>query len=397
MKVRLTETMIKAMKAPEGDNYDLAKDSEVRGLALRITPKDARSFVFAYSINGRERRATLGSWPAWSVLAAREKAKEWRRLIESGVDPQEKKRERSEAKTVADIAEQYLERHASKLKSAKKVEQYLSRDVLPVWGKWKAADVRRRDVIELVERKAQETPIAGNMLLSVVRAFFNWAIEKDILEQNPAFKVKPPAPKKQRERWLSEQEIRQFWERLDTAKMEPECRSALRLILITGQRPGEVVGADRSEIDVDTAWWTIPGERAKNGFQHSVPLSSAALEQIEKLKPGRWLIPSCMSADTHTSVDVLGHAVAANREHFDLPRFTAHDLRRTCATHLTKTCHVSQFVVSKILNHSQKGVTAIYDRYSYDAEKKAALDKWDRELRRILGVPQRAKVVELVS
>jgi integrase len=255
--------------------------------------------------------------------------------------------------------------------------------------------VERRHVIELVERKALDTPIAGNMLLGVIRGMFNWAIKNEVFKgQNPAFQVDPPAAKKERDRWLNENEIRQFWAKLDSAKMAPECRAALRLILTTAQRSGEVLSAEWPEIDVDTGWWLIPAEKAKNGLQHSVPLPGLALEEIKKLKPGRWLIPSPYT-DNHMTVAGLSNALAENQEHFGLARFTPHDLRRSAATHMTKTCGVTQFIVGKVLNHVEKGVTKVYDRHAYDPEKKAALDKWDRELRRILGTPKKAKVVEL--
>ncbi len=395
--MRLNEAAIKGTKAP-GTGYLLVRDGEIPGFGLRVTANDARAFVLTYTVEGRQRRLTIGTWPAWTATAARERAKELRRHIDSGQDPLEEKRARREAPTVEELAKDYLERHAAKLKSGGILREYIDRDILPVWGKWKAEDVRRRDVIELVECKAQDTPIAGNMLLGVVRGLFNWAIEKDLLEQNPAFKVKPPAPKNARDRWLSEAEIRQFWTRLDSAAMESECRAALRLILITAQRSGEVLSAERAEIDTDTGWWLIPAAKAKNKLQHGVPLSSLALDQIKKLNPGRWLIRSrYTSKDAHTSVAGLSNALAANQQHFGLARFTPHDLRRTAATHMTKTCGVPRFIVGQVLNHSEKGVTAIYDRHSYDPEKKSALEKWDRELRRILGVPQRAKVVELVS
>jgi integrase len=331
-------------------------------------------------------------------MARLERARELRREIDNGVDPLARKQARRDAVTVEEIAREYLERHASKKKSGKILREYLERDVLPLWGKWKAADVERRHVIELVERKASDTPIAGNMLLGVIRGMYNWAIKNDIFKGvNPAANVDAPGEKVSRDRWLSEDEIRTFWTKLDTAAMAPECRAALRLILITAQRSGEVLSAEQTEIDRDTGWWLIPATKAKNGLQHSVPLSSLALEQIGSAKEPNYLFPGRYTPDKHLTVAGLSNALAENQEHFGLPRFTPHDLRRSAATHLTKTCGVSQFIVGKVLNHVEKNVTAVYDRYAYDPEKKAALDKWDRELRRILGTSKRTKVVEIAG
>jgi len=396
--MRLNEQLIKTTAAPR-NGYRLVQDGEIPGFGLRVTANDARAFVLTYAIEGRQRRLTIGRWPVWSATAARERAKELRRQIDTGVDPLARKLTRREAPTVEELAREYLERHAAKKKSGKILREYIERDVLPVWGKWKAADVERRHVIELVERKAQDTPIAGNMLLGVIRGMYNWAIKNEVHKgQNPAFQVDPPAPKKERDRWLSEEEIRQFWTKLDTASMVPECRTALRLILITAQRSGEVLSAEWKEIDLDTGCWLIPAEKTKNGLQHSVPLSSLALREIGRLpNSGGYLIPGRYDPSKHLTVAGLSNALAENQDLFGLPRFTPHDLRRTAATHMTKTCGVSQFIVGKILNHVEKGVTAVYDRYAYDPEKKAALDKWDRELRRILGTPKNAKLVEIAG
>jgi integrase len=271
--------------------------------------------------------------------------------------------------------------------------------VLPEWGKWKAEDVQKRHVIALVGAKAVDTPIAANSLHSVVRALFGWAVGQDILQHNPAFKVKPPAETRERDRWLSEQEIRQFWERLETARMEPQCRAALRLILITAQRSGEVLSAERTKLDTTgAACWLIPAAKAKNGLQHDVPLSAFAIEEVNRTDwPGRWLIPSPYTTrDAHITVSALANAVAANLDHFGLARFTPHDLRRTAATHMAKI-KVPRFIIGKVLNHVEPGVTRVYDRHAYYEEKKDALAKWDRELRRILGIAQKAQVVEIAG
>ncbi len=352
-----------------------------------MTANDARAFVLTYTVEGRQRRLTIGTWPAWTATAARERAKELRRHIDSGQDPLEEKRARRGSSDGRGTGQGLSGAACCETEERRDLREYIDRDILPVWGKWKAEDVRRRDVIELVECKAQDTPIAGNMLLGVVRGLFNWAIEKDLLEQNPAFKVKPPAPKNARDRWLSEAEIRRILDAARLAAMESECRAALRLILITAQRSGEVLSAERAEIDTDTGWWLIPAAKAKNKLQHGVPLSSLALDQIKKLNPGRWLIRSrYTSKDAHTSVAGLSNALAANQQHFGLARFTPHDLRRTAATHMTKTCGVQRFIVGQVLNHSEK-VAAISKRHRLWRGEKERARKVGPGVGRILGVP----------
>lgn len=392
--VRLNEANIRRIKAPS-KGYKLIRDDEITGLGLRVTANDARSFVLTYTIDGRQRRLTIGPWPEWTGTAARERAKDLRRQVDQGEDPLGTKQARRVAPTVEDIAKAYLDRHASKKKSGHILKQYIERDILPQWKNLKAADIRRRDVQELVELKAQSAPIAANMLLSVISGLYNWAIEKDYdLEINPASRVRPPGEKTARDRWLTQQEIRDVWTKLDTAKMAPECRAALRLMLVTAQRSGEVLSIENSEADTETALWTIPATKAKNGMQHTVPLSSLAIEQLPT-RHEKWLFPSWYT-DRHMTVAGLSNAVAENREHFGIPHWTPHDLRRTAATHMGRI-GVNRFTISRILNHADKTVTAIYERHSYEAEKRAALDKWDRELRRILEIPARSGNVVAMS
>jgi integrase len=393
MWLKLNEQVIKSAALPER-GYVLLRDGELPGFALRVMASGARSFVLCYTANGVGRRMTIGGWPAWTAAAAREHAKELRRRIDLGEDPLMEKQARRDAMTVSELAREYLERHAAKKKSGKVLAEYLRRDVLPAWGRWKAEDVRRRDVIELVEKKADRTPVAGNMLLGVIRAMYNWAIEKDLFEQNPAARVKPPAEKRPRERWLTEGEIRKVWTRLEAARMAPECRRALRLILITAQRPGEVLSMESTEVDRDADTWIIPAEKSKNGKQHTVPLSSLALETIAECEPGRWLFPGWNATGRHLSVAGLSNAAASNQAHFGIPRWTPHDLRRTAATWMVKS-GVPRFIVERVLNHSDKSIGSVYDRHSYDTEKRAGLERWERELRRIIGRPAKAKVVEL--
>jgi integrase len=391
--MRLTEATIRAVEPP-AHGYRLVADAEITGLGLRVLASKTKTFTYTYVVEGRQRRLTIGPWPEWSATAARERAKELRQQVDRGEDPLAEKQLRREAITVEELAHAYLDRHAKKKKSGADLRRYLERDVLPAWGKWKAADVRKRDVIALVERKAESTPVAANMLLAVVRGLFNWAIKNDCgVELNPAYRVARPAKVNPRDRWLNEQEIRQVWERLDTAAMGAASKAALRLILTTAQRPGEVVGAAWSEIETATAWWTIPAERAKNNIQHGVPLSGLALEQLEKLAGrGPWVMAS--KGGRHLTTKTVSNAVARNQAHFGIPRWTPHDLRRTAATHMAKA-GVARFVVHRILNHADKDITSTYDRHSYDAEKKAALEKWARELGRILGTPTKAKVVQM--
>jgi integrase len=215
---------------------------------------------------------------------------------------------------------------------------------------------------------------------------FNWAISRDLVEANPCTAVKMPAKENRKDRMLSDDEICIFWDKLNNASMSELTRLCLKFQLVTAQRKGEIIIAEWSEFDLTNGWWTIPSEKAKNKLSHRVPMSSLALQllgQIKKLSDdSRWLFPSTKGNKPvlDTSID---HALHKNEAKFGIPPFTPHDLRRTAASHMTGL-GVPRLTVSKILNHVESGITAVYDRHSYDQEKRKALYLWGDKLSKMV-------------
>ena len=378
---RLTEKEIRTLPTPEKGNR-IYFDDIVGGFGIRVTASGTKAFVFDYRVNRRHRRLTIGRYPSWNATAARERAKKLKLQVDRGRDPLGEKEEGRAAPTLADVAAEYLERYASKKKSGFRDKQYLTRDVLPSWGNRKAADIKRRDVLELIERKAEQAPISANRLLACIRKVFNWAISRDLLDTNPCSQVPAPGIEKRRDRVLTEAEIAAFWDGLDSAPMRGEVRTALRLILVTSQRPGEVCEIELADLNGD--WWTVPAAKAKNGLSHRVPLSALAQEQLQPRREAteRWLFPS-PRGNAPIQVNALSVPLR-NNNHFGLERFTPHDLRRTAAT-MMASMGTDRLTLSKILNHVETGVTSVYDRATYDREKRRALERWERKLRSIIG------------
>lgn len=168
--------------------------------------------------------------------------------------------------------------------------------------------------------------------------------------------------------------------------MNPASRIVLKLMLVTAQRKGEIISARWEDIDMVTGWWTIPAERAKNGLPHRVPLSRQAISLLNEArspaKDSPWVFPS--PKDGHMGETAPDHAVRRSVEDLGIANFTPHDLRRTAASYMT-SIGISRLVVSKILNHVERGITAVYDRHSYDADKRDALTRWSRRLAEILS------------
>jgi len=392
MALNFTDSHIKKL-SPRDKPYNETEDS---GLTVRVHPSGSKSWVFIYRKDGKQKWIALGRYPGMKLTEAREKRLEMRSMLDRGIDPQEAeqaaKLERVKAPTVADLVDEYMTKHAKpRKKSWAEDQRVFKKDIIPAWGSRKAKDITKRDVILLLESIFERgSPIASNNTLEKVRKMFAFAVERDILKHNPCAGVKPLGKRTAKDRYLSEDEIKAFWQELDNAPMTDEIRRALRLILITGQRPGEVIGMSFAEIDGD--WWTIPAERSKNGKAHRVYLTGMARELIQS---GEGLVFESPKKGKAIHVNALAYAVrrAFAAKCFSVVPFTPHDLRRTAATHMASLGY--GLYVPKVLNHTDRSVTAIYDRYAYDAEKRKALEAWGRKLYGLITGTGKAKVVPL--
>ncbi len=397
--MRLTEKTIKAIPAAgawkEADckrGYRLDWDDACVGLGLRTTANGVKAFVYNYrTVDGRQRRATVGRWPAMTATAARASAAKFQSKIAVGGDPLAATQARRGALRFAELVAEFASRHLSDKRSGGETERLLRSDAIPVLGPLTASGVKRRDIIALIEAKAKTAPVAANRLASAISRMYNWAIKRDILEVNPAAFV-PKVKEAGRDRVLNESELVTFWERLDGApRIGKDIADALCLVLMTLARPGEVAGLRWDEISA--GWWEIPGSRTKNGRSHRIPLNRLALEILERReRTGEYCFPS--DYRDHMQRLSLSHALRRSQDHFGMPRFTPHDLRRTAASHIA-ALGVPRFIVERLLNHTDRSVTGRYDRYEYSAETRDALEKWDHKLRALLH-GEMAEVVEFL-
>ena len=418
--MKFTDRSIAALK-PKVERYEIWEAGRT-GLGCRVSPKGRKSWVYLYRFGGKARRMGFGVYPTVSLASARVAHATAKELLTKGTDPGaqqvERKRAERSAETVNDIAEEYLEKWARPRKrSAGEDERILRKDVLPAWGTRKAKDIRRRDVILLLDKIVERgAPIGANRTLGVVRRMFNFAISRDLLDTTPVAMVRPPAQENQRERVLSPEEIRVFWKGLDEGPISPGICLALKLQLVTAQRKGESIGAARSEFDLDEERvWIIPPERAKNGKTHRVPLTPLAVSLIERAQAladgSEWLFPS-PRGDVPVKPQAVNQALyracmpiaerpkaarLSKKPAIGLTGIVPHDLRRTAASNMA-ALGINRLVISKILNHVETNVTAIYDRHGYDAEKRHALEAWAAHLEGILsGKPRADNVVALAT
>jgi len=389
--VKFTDTKIRSLRAGEKKFYL----REANGFTIRVLPSGTKTWLFVYTMDGKRKEMNLGHYPSVSLEKARRRYRAAFSLYEQGKDPvaigREEQEERLKAPLVDDLVREYIEKHAKRFKrSWAKDEAILNRDVIPSWGKLKAADINKRHVILLLEKILERgSPGMANNCFQIVRKMFNFAIERDILPHSPCAGLKLPAIKTPRDRVLSEEEIKNLWENLnkENVAIADETKRAIKLILVTAQRPGEVIGMHADEID--GKWWTIPAARAKNGKMHRVFLTDLALELIGYTSNKEYIFPSPHKRKKQPmGSNAMLNGIRRNIEELQTEYFTPHDLRRTAATNLAKMGAMDE-VIDAILNHSKVGVIRVYNQYKYDREKQLALERWEKKLRQIIGMEEK--------
>ena len=252
-------------------------------------------------------------------------------------------------------------------------------DVLPYWKNKFAANINRRDVVTLLERIYERgAPAASNHVLSLIKRIYNFGIERALVDQSPATGIKPLAVNKSRERVLSDNEIKSFWYGIDQSVMDSKIKIGLKLILVTAQRPGEVLHMQRSEIY--DGWWILPGHKVKNAKTHRVYLSSIAKILINSCESSTdYILESRLKKRPMDSSAMANALRKRGLKHIGIDPFVPHDLRRTAATGLARLGYPTE-VIAKVLNHSVRGVTAVYNRHQYDEQVKEAMQAWADKL-----------------
>jgi integrase len=392
-------------------------DASFGGLALRVSENGHKSWTLFYRIHGRQRRLTLGSYPAIKPADARKKAAAALESVERGRDPgAEKLAIRNSPLPAVDTFEtvlaDYLAQHGRrnlKQSTFDETKRSLERDVVDR-GKWRnipISEISKRHVLKLVnDIAATGAEVHANRIHSRLRALFNWAVSQDRLSVSPMHGMTPPTKEAERDRVLSDDELRWFWAGCE--EIGWPFGPIARLLLLTAQRRTEVGDMDWSEINLAKASWVIPSDRTKNGITHEVHLSAGALHILANLpKPHRGMVFSVTS-----EAPVSGYSRAKERLNaamirirrrelgmpeedadvrkalkipsskllpIEIPHWTFHDLRRTAVTKMAGKLKIAPHVVDKILNHSSgtiRGVAAIYNREQYIEERHAALADW---------------------
>jgi integrase len=454
----LTAYSVKSAKA--GPERKEIRDAGSRGLYLVIQPAGAKSWAFRYRFNGKPKKLTIG--PVYlgndepetvaldcpcTLAGARKLAGEADLQVARGIDPGvHKKREKRAARqraadteqldrdTVEAVARIFVERHAQRntrktswletarllgLKPDPEDDRKLVRtdsggEVMSQWSDRTIHEITRRDVNELLDRiVSRGSPVAANRALAAIRKMFAWAVSKDIVKTSPCEGVARPFEETSRDRTLSDEELRLVWRGSDA--IGTPFSSLVKLLILTLQRRDEVGEMRRAELRLPEQLWTIPKQRTKNGLEHEVPLSAAAISIFEGLPQiGR----SGLLFTTTGETPVAGFSRVKRRLDSEILKlqkvdaikrgedpdavepiapWTLHDLRRTGASGMAPL-GIALHVVEKILNHSSgtfRGIAGIYQRYDFYNEKRIALAAWASHVESVVSGKQPANVIPL--
>jgi len=401
-------------------------DADCTGLYLMVQPSGTKGFVMRFRWQGEQCKVTLGPYGdkegQLSLKEARAEGQKILAQLRDGINP-------AAAKVAATIVERdlfenvyadFLRRHVQatlKPTTARAYENMFALDIVPYWSGIAIHDIKRRDIKFRIREAMEERDITAqaNLLYSRLKKFFNWCVDEEYLETSPMEKMKKPAVQVDRDRVLSDDEIRLVY--LAAGQIGFPYGTIIQGLLLTAQRKSEVADAPRIEVSMGTAdmpepHWTIPKERTKNKMTQIVPLSPemVALLDLPKLNtnPDMYFVNSrgnrldgwsAFKKDLDYQILVLKRQEAIERGEDPatvqpIEPWVIHDLRRTVATKMG-ALRITPHVIEAVLNHRHviKGVAAVYNRWDYYDEKRAALETWAKTLMRIVNPA--ANVVDL--
>jgi len=366
MKLRLTDLAVRKLLLPASGQVT-HWDETTPGFGVRCSAK-SKSYVVMY---GEKRRLkTLGRYPGLSLADARKRARQFQ-AIQLSIDPMATNYDYDA------VREAYLEDCARRLR-ASTLEGYLLY-LKNITFEGPIKDIARGDVLKGIQAYTKSAS-SQNYAFTTFKVFFNWAVRREFLGTNPLGALKRPNRQVSRERVLSEEELRRLLHY--TREHSSRYNDIVTLLVLTGQRRGEIAGLQWSEIE--DHYLTLSAERTKNKRNHVVPLGIHAFRLLQSIEGGSHHVFG--TPDTDKPFNGWGRAQRRLTRETGLDQFTLHDLRRTYSTihaQLGTPIHVTE----KLLNHvsgSISGVAAVYNRHSYMEEMKTAVSVYDQYIAELL-------------
>ncbi|WP_298870935.1 site-specific integrase [uncultured Bradyrhizobium sp.] len=375
-------------------------DAKKKGLALRVTKDGTRSWTYLFTLGGRRVRMTFGTYPATSLAKAHTRADEAKAALEEGRDP---RAVLAKPATLKAIGDDWAEREGAGLRTGEGRKATLARLVYPDLGGRPIGDIRRSDIVRLLDKIEDESgPVMADQTLAFLRRVFNWHASRDDDFRSPIVRgmARTKPRERARARILTDDEIRVVWR---VAEGHGAFGRLVRFLLLTGARRTEAAAMPWAELD--GAEWTLPGPRNKTKLDLLRTLPKAALAVLgAKPEMATYVFSTDRGATALSGFSKFkrefDRAVFAELRKSDLkakplPNFTLHDLRRT-ARSLMSRAGVPTDHAERVLGHVIGGVRATYDRHDFADEKRAALEKLAALVDRIIsGRPTALRLVRV--
>ncbi|MGE5525325.1 MAG: tyrosine-type recombinase/integrase [Rhodospirillaceae bacterium] len=376
----------------------LAK-SDGDGLTFTLSANGTAAWTLRYYIAGKRKEITLARYTDTSLSAARKLAIEKRAAIQQGVDVAREKqkalKETARAWTVKQLAEDYLNRVEKHLAQATVSgrRQQLRDYVFGRIGHLAARDITPADLVDIVEHASQKSLHVARLVLIALREVFAHGIARHVIESNPCAHIRAKAiigaPPSRRQRiMLSDDELRAMLPALPRIGRSNEL--AIKILLATCTRIGELTHAEWRHIDFERQQWTIPAEISKNRKPFVIPLTQPVTEWFMELKQlafnSKFVLPirqrhKSRQGDAPMEATSLNAAIDRLCKSLKSAcrRFSPHDLRSTARSHLG-ALGVDVLIAERCLNHSLGGLVAVYDKHDYVAERRKALTLWNKKI-----------------
>ncbi|STX29966.1 phage-related integrase [Legionella beliardensis] len=391
MERHFTDAYIKALK-PRSVRYEEFKDG---GFGIRVTPKGLKIWIYRYKINGQRHFITLGYYPAMSLSEAKKRFIDLSDMRHGAINPKDHLEEakQKEQQTIKNLMlnwyKSYIEKHRAQ---PQQIWQLIKADIIPLLGDKKLETLKTREITQALDKIVDRgAPIHANKVLSTLKQAFNYAVSRGEMMNNPAMSIRSRdigGLEKARERYLSLDEIKTLWQFLESEEHDTsiQIRSALKIILLTGVRTGEIRVAKWSEFDFENSLWTIPAEHTKTNITMRIHLSEMTkkvLLELQEYSDSDYVITG-VDERSPLSDKAMPRAVIRIQSRVGIPHWTAHDLRRTFATQLGEALHIDPVVIEKCLGHKMPKIMATYNKNEMLPQRKEALDRWATFIESIL-------------
>jgi integrase len=378
------------LKPPTDSSRTEVQDAACPGLWLRISSGGAKTFAVRYWVRGAKEaaRVTLGRYPHVSLQTAREEAAQIKEAARKGTDLRYEQRQRNGSPSFDDVTANFFEwrqrqrgHRETKWSHLQETKRRFKVELLPILGPRPIQRITRTEVRRLLQAIEERAPTVARHCYHDLSVLFKWAVEEDLVEPAsvPLIGLRRPEKPQARERVLTRAELARVWQ---NSPEDTAYGVIIRLLILTGQRRGEVTGAEWHEFDFALATWTIAGSETKNRREQTVPLSNLAVDLLSRWTTRsaheRYVFPSRGPGWNHTSFCGFSRSKRRLDERAQVYNWRLHDLRRTVSTSLAEL-KVEPHVIDAVLNHKSgviRGVPAVYNRHPYLTEKRLALESW---------------------